>query len=318
MNWQAVRFDWNQARAFLATADVGSLSAAARALGLTQPTLGRQVAALEAELGVTLFERAGRSLSLTRSGIDLLEHFRAMGEAAGRISLVASGQSQAIEGQVRVTASDMVATYHLPPMLKRLREVAPGIAIEIVASNEIRDLRRREADIAIRHVRPEQPDLIARRVGETHARFYASVDYLDRYGRPQSPRELSDADFVGPEQPERFLPEWNALGLSLTPDNFKVTTSSGTVALELVRRGFGVAPLPQDVAMIAPELECVLPELDPIPMPIWLVTHRELHTSRRIRLVFDLLAEALAELLGSGTAPDGGRGPINPGVAEGT
>jgi DNA-binding transcriptional LysR family regulator len=256
-------------------------------------------------------------LSLTQSGIDLLEHFRAMGEAAGRISLAASGQSQAIEGQVRVTASDMVATYHLPPMLKRLREVAPGIEIEIVASNEVRDLRRREADIAIRHVRSEQPDLIARRVGETYARFYASVEYLDRHGRPQSPRDLSDADFIGPEQPERFLPEWNALGLSLTPDNFKITTSSGTVVVELVRRGFGISPLPQDVAMVAPELECVLPELDPIPMPIWLVTHRELHTSRRIRLVFDLLAEALAGHLGSVAAPDGGRGPTNPCVAGG-
>jgi DNA-binding transcriptional LysR family regulator len=317
MNWQAVRFDWNQARAFLATADEGSLSAAARALGLTQPTLGRQVAALEAELGVTLFERVGRSLSLTRSGIDLLEHFRAMGEAAGRISLAASGQSQAIEGQVRVTASDMVATYHLPPMLKRLREVAPGIEIEIVASNEVRDLRRREADIAIRHVRPEQPDLTARLVAETTAHLFASTEYLDRHGRPRTPRDLSDADFVGPEQPERFLPEWNALGLSLTPDNFKITTSSGTVGVELVRRGFGIAPLPKDVAMIAPELECVLPELDPIPMPIWLVTHRELHTSRRIRLVFDLLAEALAGHLGSGAAPDGGRGPANPRVAGG-
>ncbi len=306
MNWQAVRFDWNQARAFLATADEGSLSAAARALGLTQPTLGRQVAALEAELGVTLFERVGRSLSLTRSGIDLLEHFRAMGEAAGRISLAASGQSQAVEGQVRITATDLVATCHLPRMLEGLREVAPGIEIEIVASNEVRDLRRREADIAIRHVRPEQPDLIARRVGETTAHFYASVGYLDRHGRPRSPRELSEADFVGGEQPERYLPGLNALGLSLRPENFKVTTSSGTVALELVKRGYGISPLPKDIAALAPELECVLAELDPIPIPVWLVTHRELHTSRRIRLVFDLLAEALTSKLGTGAAPAGG------------
>ncbi len=218
MNWQAVGFDWNQARAFLATAEEGSLSAAARALGLTQPTLGRQVAALERELGVTLFERVGRSLALTRSGIELLEHFRAMGEAATRISLASSGQSQAIEGQVRVTASDMVATYHLPRMLKRLREVAPGIEIEIVASNEVRDLRRREADIAIRHVRPEQPDLIARRVAETCARFYASVEYLDRHGRPPGPRDLSDADFVGPDQPERFLPMARKCSSSSSPD----------------------------------------------------------------------------------------------------
>ncbi len=306
MNWEAVRFDWNQARAFLATADEGSLSAAARALGLTQPTLGRQVAALEAELGVILFERVGRSLSLTRSGIDLLEHFRAMGEAAGRISLAASGQSQAVEGQVRITATDLVATCHLPRMLEGLREVAPGIEIEIVASNEVRDLRRREADIAIRHVRPEQPDLIARRVGETTAHFYASVGYLDRHGRPRSPRELSEADFVGGEQPERYLPGLNALGLSLRPENFKVTTSSGTVALELVKRGYGISPLPKDIAALAPELECVLAELDPIPIPVWLVTHRELHTSRRIRLVFDLLAEALTSKLGTGAAPAGG------------
>ncbi len=308
MNWQAVRFDWNQARAFLATAEEGSLSAAARALGLTQPTLGRQVAALEAELGVTLFERVGRSLSLTRSGIELLEHFRAMGEAAGRISLAASGQSQAVEGQVRITATDMMATYHLPPMLKGLREVAPGIEIEIVASNEVRDLRRREADIAIRHVRPEQPDLIARLVGETTAHMYASVGYLDRHGRPQGPRDLSAADFVGGEQPERYLPALNALGLSLRPENFKFTASSGTVTLELVKCGYGISFLPKDIEAVAPELECVLPELDPIPIPVWLVTHRELHTSRRIRLVYDLMAEALARHLGSGTAPDGGPG----------
>lgn len=303
MDWKAVRFDWNQARAFLVTADEGSLSAAGRALGLTQPTLGRQVAALEAELGVTLFERVGRSLSLTQSGIDLLEHFRSMGEAAGRISLAASGQSQAIEGQVRITASDMVATYHLPRMLKRLSELAPGITIEIVASNEIRDLQRREADIAIRHVRPEQPDLTARLVAETSAHLFASTEYLDRHGRPRAASDLCHADFVGPEQPERFLPEWNALGLPLTADNFKATTSSGTVVLELIRCGFGIALLPKDVARVASELECVLPEREPIPMPIWLVTHRELHTSRRIRLVFDLLAEALAELLGPSAAP---------------
>ncbi len=299
MNWQAIRFDWNQARAFLATAEEGSLSAGARALGLTQPTLGRQVAALEKELGVTLFERAGRSLLLTGSGIELLEHFRAMGEAAGRISLAASGQSQAVDGQVRITTTDMVGSYILPPLLKRLREVAPGVQIEIVASDEVRDLHRREADIAIRHARPEQPDLIARLVGETTAHMYASVEYLDRHGRPQSPRDLSEADFVGGEQPERYLPGLNALGLSLRPENFKVTTTSGSVMFELVRRGFGVSPLPKDVAALAPELECVLPELDPIPVPVWLVTHRELHTSRRIRIVYDLLADALAESLGS-------------------
>ena len=294
MNWKSVGFDWNQARAFLATAEEGSLSAAARALGLTQPTLGRQVAALEADLGVALFERVGRSLALTDSGRALLEHVRAMGEAAARLSLAASGQSQEIEGEVRITTTDMVATYILPPVLARLREDAPGIEVQVVASNEVRDLLRREADIAIRHVRPEQPGLVAKRVGEATAHIYASTEYLDLHGRPQTPKDLSSADFVGTEEPERLLTGLNALGLPLTRDNFKVTTTSGPSTVELVRQGLGVAPLPKDVASLLPELECVLPELIPsIPVPIWLVTHGELHTSLRIRTVFDYLVEAI-------------------------
>ncbi|MCG8545221.1 MAG: LysR family transcriptional regulator [Alphaproteobacteria bacterium] len=287
-------FDWNQARAFLATAEEGSLSAAARAIGQTQPTLSRQVAALEQDLGVTLFERVGRSLSLTQSGLELLDHFRAMGDAANRISLTASGQSQAIEGRVSITATDVMSTYHLPAVLKRLRETAPGIEIEVVASNDIRDLTRREADVAIRHVRPEQPDLIAKLVGETSAHFYAATGYLDMHGRPKTVHDLSDADFVGFEDPARMIPFLNDLGVPLARDNFKVTTGSGTVFIELVRQGLGISVLTEDTAALVPGLELVLPDFDPIPVPIWLVTHRELHTSRRIRLVFDLLAESFA------------------------
>ena len=294
MNWQTVAFDWNQARAFLVTAEEGSLSAAARALGLTQPTLGRQVAALEEELGVTLFERVGRSLSLTQSGLELLDHFRVMGDAASRISLTASGQSQAIEGHVSITATPVLATYHLPAILKRLRDEAPGIVIEIIASNEVRDLTRREADIAIRHARPKQPDLIAKLIGETSAHLYASKEYLDKHGRPESPDDLVDADFIGFEHPERLVPMVNAMGLPLTKDNFKINTASGTVILELLKHGLGISFLTKNDEMLVPDIEPILPDLDPIPVPIWLVTHRELHTSRRIRLVFDLLAEAFS------------------------
>ena len=197
MNWQSVAFDWNQARAFLATVEEGSLSVAARALGLTQPTLGRQVAALEEKLGIVLFERVGRSLVLTQSGIELLDHVRAMCEAANRISLTASGQSQTIEGQVRITASDVMSAHILPAALKTLREIAPMVEIDVVAANDIRDLQLREADIAIRHIRPEQPDLVARLVSEATAHFYALESYLDQYGRPGSFNEMSDHDFIG-------------------------------------------------------------------------------------------------------------------------
>ena len=293
MTWQSVSFDWNQVRAFLVTAEEGSFSAAARALGLTQPTLGRQVAALEERLGVTLFERLGKSLSLTQSGLELLGHVRAMGDAASQISLTASGQSQNIEGQVCITATDVVSIYLLPDALKRLRETAPGIKVEVVSSNDVRDLRRREADIAIRHSRPEQPDLIAKLVRDTSIHLYASHEYLDRYGRPGSASDLSDAVFIGFDQSDQVPTFLNEFGLTLTKDNFKLISESGAVAWELVKQGLGIGIMAKDVAERTPGVECVLPDLDPIPVPIWLVTHRELHTSRRIRLVFDLLAEAL-------------------------
>ncbi|MEM7570478.1 MAG: LysR family transcriptional regulator, partial [Pseudomonadota bacterium] len=169
MNWQAITFDWNQVRAFLATAEEGSLSAAARALKMTQPTLSRQVTALEEHLGVTLFERGPRTMALTEAGRELIGHVRVMGEAATRVSISASGQSQAISGRVAITCTNMVATHYLEPVIRRIRTEAPGIQLEILTSNDVRDLTRREADIAIRHGRPDQPDLFAKQIGETQA-----------------------------------------------------------------------------------------------------------------------------------------------------
>ncbi len=294
MNWQSISFDWNQARAFLATAEEGSLTAAARALGQTQPTLGRQVSALEQSLGVTLFERIGHNLALTQTGIDLLDHFRAMGNAASKISLTASGQSQEIAGRVSITATNLMATFHLPRIMGILRQRAPGIEVELNASNDVRDLMRREADIAIRHVRPDQPDLIAKLVDEARAHLYASSAFLDKVGRPKKASDLSKMDFVGVDpNSTRLVSELNARGIPVSSENLKMMTASGTVLLALVREGLGVSVLPYDICRTMPELEIVLPDLDPIMYPVWLVTHRELHTSRRIRVVFDLLAEEL-------------------------
>ena len=294
MNWQSVSFDWNQARAFLVTAQEGSFSAAARALGLTQPTLGRQVSALEETLGVTLFERAGRSLALTQAGFELLEHVKSMGEAANRISLAASGQSQEIDGTVCISASDTASAFLLPPVLKQLREVAPGIHVEIIATNAVSDLQQREADIAIRHVRPEQPDLTARLVRETTAHFYASKAYLNRKGRPQSANHMTNHEFIAFDKPDRFLKYFSETGLPLKESNFKLTTASGLVGWELARNDLGLIVMIKEIAEKFPEMEQVLPDFQPFLVPFWLATHRELHTSRRIRLVFDLLADTLS------------------------
>ncbi|MDX2483622.1 MAG: LysR family transcriptional regulator [Pseudodonghicola sp.] len=294
MHWSSIRFDWNQARAFLVTAEEGSLSAAARALGMTQPTLGRQVAALEETLGVQLFDRTGRALQLTTAGQDLLEQVRRMGEAAGQFSLIASGQSKTVEGHVTITASDIVATSLLPQALTRLARLAPGITIEVIASNEVQNLRRREADIAIRHVRPDQPDLIARKLKDDAARCYATGAYLDRFGEPTGLDDLSGAVFAGYEPVDRFLCEMQTRGLAIARENIRFSSASGVLLFEMVRRGEAIGVMTQELASQIRDARPILPTFPPIPVPFWLVSHRELRTNRRIRLVFNLLAKELS------------------------
>ena len=293
MEWKRSAFDWNQARAFLVTAEEGSLSAAARALGLTQPTLSRQVAGLEEALGVTLFERTSRALLLTQAGTELLEHFRGMGDAANRISLTATGQSQAVTGKVVIAATNGMATYVLPRVLKELRTRAPELQIEIIASNETSDLRRREADIAIRHKRPQDETLFARRLRDTKAQLYASKRYLDEVGRPSTAADLAKMHFVGFDAPERRLGLMTSRGIELTTANFNFLTSSVTLSVALIREGFGIGILPVDIADAYPELENPFPPFAPIQIEVWLVAHRELRTNPRIRLVFDMIAEGL-------------------------
>jgi DNA-binding transcriptional LysR family regulator len=293
MDNAAAAFDWTQLRAFLATVDHGSLSAAARILKLTQPTVGRQIAALEADLGVLLFERVGRTMQPTATGLDLVEHVRSMEEAATRVALVASGRSQAVDGLVRITASDVFAAYLLPKVLHDIRAAAPLLHIDLVAANDVQDLLRREADIAIRHLRPEQPDLIARKLGDAQAYFYTSENYLAGRAVPQKLEDLHQHDFVSFGDPDRMIGYMKPLGLSLNREQFRYGSASGLVSWELVRAGFGVAPMSQRVGSATPGVVRLLPDMNPIVFPVWLVTHRELHSARRIRVVFDIIAEAL-------------------------
>ncbi|MCB1487905.1 MAG: LysR family transcriptional regulator [Bauldia sp.] len=293
MDWRTVRFDWNRARAFLVTAEEGSLSAAARALGLAQPTLGRQIEALQQELGVVLFERVGRGLTLTPNGLDLVEHVRAMGEAASRMSLVASGRSQTLEGPISISASEVYAAFLLPPIIAKLRRAEPGITIEIVATNTPSDLQRREADIAIRSFRPTQAELIARHVRDDSGRLYASAAYLDRIGNPSASDDLTGVDFIGWDRTDALIGYLKKLGLNLTQEHFPIVTANQLVQWQLVKQDAGIAVMTEDIGDNEPLVRRAFPELDPVAIPIWLTTHREVGTSKRVRYVFDLLAEAL-------------------------
>lgn len=303
MDWRGQAFDWNRARAFLVTAEEGSLSAAARALGLTQPTLGRQVAALEAELGVALFERAGRGLTLTPSGVELLDHVRAMGDAAGRLSLAASGQAQTVEGRVTISATEATAAYVLPEIVAAICEAAPKLTIAIVASNALSDLRRREADIAIRAARPTDPELIARRLADEPVHLYAAPALLDRLGRPQTMAGLKDAPFIGFEENEQWVEALESRGCPVNAENFQVMTASHPVHWELVKAGLGIGVMPQRVGDRTAGVERAVPGPAPFPVPVWLVAHREVRTSRRVRLVFDRLATLLGEREPDAEAP---------------
>ncbi|SFS00759.1 LysR family transcriptional regulator [Yoonia litorea] len=295
MNWRTVSFDWNQIRAFLATAEEGSLSAAARSLGSTQPTVGRQIAALENDLKLTLFERAGRRFEMTAAARDLLEHVQAMGDAASRVSMVAAGQSEEIAGRVVITANDLMAVGFLPAALMRLRQEAPGIAVEVVASNRLENLTRRDADIAIRHVRPEQPDLIARQMRDAHAGYYAATRYLEQHGVPKTPAELARHSFVGPRDTAEMLSFLAAQGVAIEADQFQATSDSGVVMWEMMLAGLGILVGPIEFAPRVEGVQQILKDQPPIRFPVWLATHRELRTSKRIRIVFDLLAEELSK-----------------------
>ena len=286
--------DWNQLKAFLETAETGSLSAAARKLGLTQPTLSRQVAAIEQRMGVTLFERVGKAMALTPTGLDLLEHARAMGAAAEALGLAASGRSQAVGGVVSVSATDVVATYLLPPLVRRLHEQEPGIAIEVISDDALSDLLRREADIAIRHVKPEQPELIARLIREAEANFYASEDWVKVHGHPRHAADAAHLPFVGADRSGRYLGFLRQHGLPISEGNFSSFADHSKAHWALVRHGMGIGAMLDEIARDTPGMVRVLDEVPPVRFPIWLVTHRELRTSRRIRVVFEALAEGLA------------------------
>ncbi|UXI00780.1 LysR family transcriptional regulator [Photobacterium sp. TY1-4] len=294
MNWKTIDFDWNHAKAFLVTAKEGSFSAAARALDLAQTTLGRQVSALEQALGVTLFERIGKHLQLTEDGIELLSHIEPMGEAASRVSLAATGRSQSLQGNVAIAASEIDALYRLPPIIAKLRQLEPGIEIEVVVSNEVSDLQRREADIAIRSFRPRQPGLIAKKVRDLPVWFYATGQYLDTVPGQDGDEKVRQVDFIGFDRSSLVIDRLSEHGWQLSPENFPVISKFHPLHVELARQHVGITFLPEDIGDRLSDLVRAFPQFGPpLSLSMWLVCHQELRTSLRVQRVFQFLAQTL-------------------------
>ncbi|RUU82227.1 LysR family transcriptional regulator [Mesorhizobium sp. M7A.F.Ca.MR.362.00.0.0] len=285
--------DWNLIKSFVAVAESGGLSAAARKLSASQPTLGRHIGELEQVLGVTLFRRGRHGYELTEAGSTLFERGKAVSEQASAFSLLALGSVEAIEGTVRIAASEVVAAYVLPEMTMRLGIEEPGIEVEIVASNQVENLLRRDADIAIRMVKPAQNELMARKVCDIALCACAAKSYLDRRGRPLKPADLVDHDLVGFDRGDEIIRGFTQHGIPVTRSSFRFRADNQIVLWEAVRAGNGIGLGQEPLADRDPLIEKVLPDL-PLPvLPVWLAMHRDVRTSVRIRRVVDFLHEEL-------------------------
>jgi len=293
----AMDFDWALMRSFLAVMDSGSLLGAARRLGGSQPTLGRHVAQLEAQLGVPLFERTGHGLRATDAARTIAEHARAMQQGADAVARALARSQAGIAGTVRVSASRPVASFLLPPLLADLRLREPQLEIEVVSSNEVSNLLRREADIAIRMVRPTQASLIARKVATVSICACAHEDYLRRKGVPRTPQELLRHELIGYDRDDIILRGCRAMGLEVGRDAFALRSDDDIVLWQAIRAGLGVGFAARYIAAGDPRVRPVLPDL-PIPeLPVWLTVHREIRASGRIRAVYDFLAKAIPAAL---------------------
>ena len=291
-------FDWSLIRSFLAALDHGSLLGAARVVKTSQPTLGRHIAELESQLGVVLFERTGRGLVPTATALQLAEAARGMEAGAAQLTRMLTGAQAQTTGTVRITASQPVAVQLMPPLLARMRLSLPDIQVELVSSNQVSNLLRREADIAIRMVRPDQGTLVAKKIGNVSVGAYAHRSYLGRRNTIRVPVDLLQHDLIGNDTDVSILRGFQSMGYTVGPQAFALRTDDLVVQWQAVRAGLGIGFVAAYMARTEPDVVQVLQDVLPIPeLPMWLAVHREIRTNKRIRAVYDFLADALPQVI---------------------
>lgn len=293
-----IRADWTLWRSFSAVVEHGSLSGAARALGLSQPTVGRHIETLETSLGAKLFERAVSGFMPTELGLRAYEPVKKAAGSLAEAELFAAGASGALEGSVRITASVVTAHYTLPKMLARLREEFPMIALELVPTDSAENLLMREADIAVRMFRPTQLDLIAKKLGECPVVPCAHRDYIVRRGVPLTPSHLIEHDLVGFDRSDLLISAARSMGFPLERKDFSIRCDNQSAMWELIKAGAGIGFAQQNLILETEGMEVIDLGLPIPPLEVWLTTHRELHAARRIRVIYDRLGEMLGHWLG--------------------
>jgi DNA-binding transcriptional LysR family regulator len=271
----------------------GSLLAAARELQSSQPTIGRHVAELEAQLGLVLFDRTGRGMTPTEAALRLADSARAMQSGADQLARSVVGSDRSASGTVRITASQPIACFVLPPLLAQMRVSLPEVQVELVASNAVSNLLRREADIAVRMVPPEQANVIARRVGNVALRACAHQEYLRRRGVPRHLADLLVHELIGGDRNDEIRKGFASLGYSVEREQFAFRTDDLIAIWQAVRAGLGIGFVSEHLIRTDPAVIPLLPKLKIEPLPIWLAVHKQIRTSKRIRAVYDFLADAL-------------------------
>jgi DNA-binding transcriptional LysR family regulator len=284
---------WELYRSLLAVLHHGSLSAAARTLGVTQPTIGRHIVELEQALSVALFTRSPRGLIPTEAAHELEPHAQAMALAAKALVRAASGEAGAVRGTVRITASEIIGAEVLPKILTSFREQHPAVTIELVLSNRREDLLRREVDIAVRMVRPTQSALVARHIGRIALGLFAKRCYLRSHGEPGDLDAVWQHPIIGFDRDPYGARLLSPNGIALTPDLFTLRTDNDLAQLAAIRAGFGIGVCQIGIARREPDFVQVLPDAFGFELEVWVAMHEGLRATRRMRLMFDHLAAEL-------------------------
>lgn len=288
-----MHLSWDHIRTFHAVARHGSLLAASRHLGLTQPTVGRHIDLLESQLGFALFTRGREGMRLTDKGTDLVATASEMLGTATAFERVASGLEERIEGTIRISANEILGALILPGVVARFMADHPMIEIEIDVSNDVTNLLQRDVDIAVRMFRPTQNDLVARRIRGVPLGLFAHESYLLRHPAPANAADLKDHVLLGQDRNPSLVQAYRAIGLDLAPGDFQFRSDNNISTINAIRAGIGIGPLHLGMAELWPDILQVLPDL-PVPsLELWLACHADVRHNKRIRLVMDFLAERL-------------------------
>ena len=286
---------WELYRSFLSVLNEGSLSGAARALGVAQPTVGRHVAALEKSLGLALFTRSQIGLMPTEAALSLRSYAEAMQSTAAALERAAASQGMGVRGTVRVTASDVIGVEVLPPIIASLRDEHPDLVLELVLTDRMQDLLRREADIAVRMARPRQELLVARRVGQIELGLHAHQRYLSRHGTPNTMADLANHALIGFDQTTAFI---RSAGKGLSGwrrEAFAMRTDNNLAQLALIRSGAGIGVCQAAIARRDDSIVRLFTRQFSLQMETWITMHEDLRNSPRCRVAFDALVKGLQQ-----------------------